>query len=61
MRLEARKVDNEIVLTEITGQSLRWIFEEIKDTSFVWKRMRQQEDGSWRMEAKAWATRKQQN
>lgn len=58
VRLEARKVDNEIVLTEITGQSLRWIFEEIKDASFVWKRMRKQEDGSWRMEAKAWATRK---
>ena len=58
IRLEARKVDQEIVLTEITQQSMKWIFSEITDTSFVWKRIRRQEDGSWRLEVKALGTRK---
>ncbi|EKU88183.1 hypothetical protein [Bacteroides oleiciplenus] len=58
VRLEACRVGDEIVLTEITRQSLKWIFSDITDTSFVWKRVRKQEDGNWRLEAKALGTRK---
>ncbi|MBD9094455.1 MAG: hypothetical protein EGQ20_18300 [Bacteroides oleiciplenus] len=55
---EACRVGDEIVLTEITRQSLKWIFSDITDTSFVWKRVCKQENGNWRLEAKILGTRK---
>lgn len=57
-RLEARKEGDEIVLTEITSQGMKWIFSDITDNSFTWRSTAINEDGEWITLAKVFATRK---
>jgi len=47
-RLEARRENEKIVLTEITNQQMKWIFSDITENSFHWQRI------VWSNEEKEW-------
>lgn len=49
-RLEARREEDTIVLTEITTQKMKWIFSEITEDSFHWSR------SHWDVSTKTWIT-----
>lgn len=56
-RLEARKVDDTIVLTEITERKMQWIFSEITDGSFHWRNQEILKDGSIKLNCELFAKR----
>lgn len=57
-RLEACKEGDEIILTEITSQGMKWIFSDITDNSFTWRSKAQMANGNWITLARVFATRK---
>lgn len=47
MRLEARKQDNQIVLTNLADERKKWVFVDIGDDHFHWQDVTVNEDGEW--------------
>lgn len=47
MRLEARKQDDKVILTNIEDENRKWVFAEIKDDYFHWQDVAVKEDGGW--------------
>jgi hypothetical protein len=61
-RLEARKENDTIVLTEITTQKMKWIFSEITENSFLWSRVHWDDSAeTWIIAAKLYATRRKES
>lgn len=56
-RLEARRVGDAIVLTEITRRKMEWIFSDITDNSFHWRNTEMLEDGSIKLNGELFAKR----
>lgn len=59
IRLTARKVGEEIILTENTTEKMRYVFSDIATSSFLWRKERINENGEWQTVAKVTAERKQ--
>lgn len=57
-RLEAKKEGNQIVLTEITEQKMKWIFSNLTDHSFHWQRIEMSEKNEWKLIGELFAIRK---
>ena len=57
IRLEARKQDGMIVLTNIEDERRKWVFVEIEDDHFHWQDVIVQEDGSWQVAYDLYAQR----
>ncbi len=51
MRLEARKENGMVVLTNLEDPSRKWVFVEIGDDAFHWQNVTVQEDGTWHINA----------
>lgn len=49
MRLEARKEDGLIVLTNIEDEKRKWVFVKIEDHNFHWQDIRVKDDGEWQI------------
>lgn len=49
IRLEARKQDDRIVLTNIDDERRKWVFAEIADNHFHWQDVIVKEDGKWQV------------
>lgn len=58
IRLTARKVGEEIILTEDTTEKMRCVFSDIATSSFLWRKERMTENGEWQTVAKVTAERK---
>ena len=58
IRLTARKVDDDIILTENTTKKMRYVFSDIVDSYFLWRKERMNEKGEWKTVAKVTADRK---
>ena len=58
IRLTARKVGKEIILTENTTEKMRYVFSDIVTSSFLWRKERMNENGEWQTVAKVTAERK---
>ena len=58
-RLEARKENDTIELTEIGSKKMKWIFSDIKENTFCWSRVHWDENDSlWKLGARLYATRR---
>lgn len=57
MRLEARKQDGMIVLTNIADERQKWVFASIEDDSFHWQNVTVGDDGTWHINVDLYATR----
>ena len=57
MRLEARKEDGLIVLTNIEDERRKWVFAKIEDHSFHWQDIRVKDDGEWQINYDLYAQR----
>ena len=57
IRLTARKVGKEIILTENTTEKMRYVFSDIVTSSFLWRKERMNENGEWQTVAKVTAER----
>lgn len=57
MRLEARKENEKIVLTDLDNERRKWVFIQIGETSFHWQNITVQDDGGWQINADLRATR----
>lgn len=57
IRLEARKQDNMIVLTNIEDERRKWVFAEINDNDFHWQDVMVKEDGEWHVNFDLYAQR----
>ena len=57
IRLTARKVGKEIILTENTTEKMRYVFSEITSTSFKWRKELKNASGKWDVIAKVRAQR----
>lgn len=57
MRLEARKQDNKIVLTNIEDEKRKWVFVEIGDNHFHWQDITVKKGGSWHVDYDLYAER----
>lgn len=57
-RLEARKEGARIVLTEITGQKMKWIFSELTENTFHWRNMATEDGMHWFLQGEAFAARR---
>ena len=58
IRLTARKVGEEIILTENTTRKMRYVFSDIKSSSFLWRKERMNENDEWLTVAKVIAEKK---
>jgi hypothetical protein len=58
VRLEARRVESEIVLTEVVGGRMQWIFSEMAVDSFHWRHQRLDADSRWRVWCEVFAKRR---
>lgn len=58
IRLTARKVGEEVILTENTTERMRYIFSSITPSSFLWRKERMDENNEWQVVAKVTADRK---
>lgn len=58
IRLTARKVDKEVVLTENTTGRMRYVFSDITASSFLWRKEEMSENNEWRIIAKVEAKRR---
>lgn len=58
IRRTARKVDDDIILTENTTKKMRYVFSDIVASSFLWRKERMNEKGEWKTVAKVTANRK---
>lgn len=59
IRLTARKVGEEIILTENTTEKMRYVFSDITTSSFLWRKERMNENNECQTVAKVTADRKQ--
>jgi hypothetical protein len=59
IRLTARKVGKEIVLTENTTEKMRYIFSDIMASSFLWRKEQMGKNNEWQTVAKVTAERRQ--
>lgn len=57
MRLEARKENGMIVLTNIDDERRKWVFVEIADNRFHWQNITVKDDGEWHVNADIYAER----
>lgn len=57
MRLEARKQDDMIVLTNLADERQKWVFASIEDNAFHWQNVTVQETGEWHINVDIYATR----
>ncbi|QCT69859.1 hypothetical protein [Eubacterium maltosivorans] len=57
MRLEARKQNDMVVLTNIDDERQKWVFIKIEDTHFHWQNITVKEDGEWHINADIYAER----
>ena len=57
MRLEARKQNDMVVLTNIDDERQKWVFVKIEDTHFHWQNITVKEDGEWHINADIYAER----
>lgn len=57
MRLEARKQDSRIVLTNIEDERRKWVFVKIEDNYFHWQDITVKEDGKWHVSFDIYAER----
>ena len=58
IRLTASKVDEEIILIENTTEKMRYIFSDIKSSSFLWRKEQINENDEWQTVARVTAVRK---
>ena len=58
IRLTARKVGEEIILTENTTRKMRYVFSDIKSSSFLWRKERMNENDEWITVAKVMAEKR---
>ena len=58
IRLTARKVGKEIVLTENTTGRMRYVFSDMTFSSFLWRKEEMSENNEWRIVAKVEAKRR---
>ena len=57
MRLEARKEDGLIVLTNIEDERRKWVFAKIEDNHFHWQDVTVEDDGEWHVNYDLYAER----
>ena len=57
MRLEARKQDDMIVLTNIDDEKKKWVFVKIEDNTFHWQNVTVKDNGEWLINADLYAVR----
>jgi len=57
MRLEARKQDGMIVLTNIDDERKKWVFVKIEDNNFHWQNVTVKNDGEWHINVDLYAER----
>jgi len=57
-RLEAKKVDSKIVLTNIANTNEKWVFSEITDNTFHWQNITVHNNDTWYVNADLYAERK---
>lgn len=58
IRLTAKKVDKEVVLTENTTGRMRYVFSDMTSSSFLWRKEEMSENNEWRIVAKVEAKRR---
>ena len=58
IRLTARKVGEEIILTENTTRKMRYVFSDIKSSSFLWRKERMNKNDEWLTVAKVMAEKR---
>ena len=58
IRLTARKFGEEIILTENTTRKMRYVFSDIKSSSFLWRKERMNENDEWLTVAKVMAEKR---
>ena len=59
MRLEARKQDDMIVLTNIDDNKNKWVFIKIDNNTFHWQNITVKDNGKWHINADLYAERTQ--
>ncbi|MCQ5130831.1 hypothetical protein NE562_14290 [Butyricicoccus faecihominis] len=57
IRLEARKQDGLIVLTNIENERRKWVFAKIEENYFHWQDVTVQDDGAWHVDYDLYAER----
>lgn len=57
IRLEARKQDDKIVLTNIEDERRKWVFAKIEDNDFHWQDVTVKDDGEWHINFDLYAER----
>lgn len=57
IRLEARKQDDMIVLTNIDDKRRKWVFVKVGDNQFHWQDVTVKEDGGWHINFDLYAER----
>ena len=57
IRLEARKQDDKIVLTNIEDERRKWVFAKIEDNDFHWQDVTVKDDGEWHINFDFYAER----
>lgn len=57
IRLEARKQNDMIVLTNIDDDKRKWVFVRIEHNSFHWQNVTVKDDGEWHVNADIYAER----
>jgi len=57
-RLEAKRIDSKIVLTNIDDPKEKWVFAEIADDTFHWQNVTVCDDGTWYINADLYAKRR---
>lgn len=58
IRLTARMVGEEIILTENTTEKMRYVFSDIRDSSFLWRKERMDGSNEWKTVAKVTAEKR---
>jgi len=57
-RLEARKTNSMVILTDIDNANEKWVFREITDDTFHWQNVTVQDNASWYINADLYAKRR---
>lgn len=57
MRLEARKEDDRIVLTNLDDERRKWVFVKIEENAFHWQNVTVKDDGQWYINVDLYAER----
>lgn len=57
MRFEARRQNDQIVLTNIADEKRKWVFAKIEDNQFHWQDVTVLEDGKWQVHFDIYARR----